>query len=450
MTKQKATGKMLVLSVLSLFLCMIMLIGTTYAWFTDSVTSANNKVVAGTLDVQLLMHDGNQYVDISNGQLPIFGENTVALNSTNTLWEPGKTQVAYLAVKNNGTLDLRYELALNVMNPEDGKNLYEVMQYAIEKDKKYGVHPVDSWSNEKGSAVVVGTTIIDAATILKQGETHYFAFSVHMKEDAVNEYQGGKVNFDFIIRATQGASEEDSFGNNYDEGATYSVPEVKNEEEFLMALSQGGDIKLGSHIALTGEYTKIEKDVVIDLNGYEISAARNGKNGKLKGAVLCATGTDTHVTIKGKGAVINNNPGTSEYCIGVLADGGATVTIQGGNYYAWGAAGYVQDGLMIIEGGFFACDMAEPEPQYHYGDRDYNCYLAAVINCSKQSYINYAENQSGSKANVIIKGGIFVNEDPSNLHEGWYYYISHVDLDAYKVTSETKTNGDIWFTVVPK
>ena len=450
MTKPKSTQKILLASVLSLILCIAMLIGTTFAWFTDSVTSANNKMVAGNLDVQLLMHDGNDYVDISNSPLPIFGENSIATNNTNTLWEPGKTQVAYLAVKNNGTLDLKYEMTLNVKNPEDGKNLYEVMQYVIDKDKEYQSNTVTAWESAKATAIVLGESIIGNDVPLEQGKTHYFAFAVHMDEYADNKYQGGKVDFDITIRAAQLASEEDSFGTDYDESASYPIPEVKNEEQFLKALAKGGDIKLGADVVLTGEYTKVEKDVVIDLNGHELSASRNAGSNKLKGAVLCATGSDTHLTIKGEGAVVNKNPGPNEYCIGVLADGGATVTIQGGNYYAYGAAGYVQNGLMIIENGFFECEMADPEPQYHYGDRDYNCYLAAVINCSKGSYINHMENNSGSKANVIIKGGTFVNEDPSNLHEGWYYYISHVDLDVYKVTSETKTNGDIWFTVSSK
>ncbi len=107
MTKQKSTKRALLLSALSLLMCVSMLIGSTFAWFTDSVTSAGNKIQAGTLDIQLLMHDGSDYADISESGKPIFGPGSVAQDvNAETLWEPGKTQVAYLAIKNNGNLDL--------------------------------------------------------------------------------------------------------------------------------------------------------------------------------------------------------------------------------------------------------------------------------------------------------------------------------------------------------
>ena len=66
------------MSGLALLLCISMLIGSTFAWFTDSVTSGNNKIAAGTLDVQLFMHNGTEYVDISDttnytvGMNPVF------------------------------------------------------------------------------------------------------------------------------------------------------------------------------------------------------------------------------------------------------------------------------------------------------------------------------------------------------------------------------------------
>ena len=54
----KSTKRSLLLSVLSLMLCITMLLGTTYAWFTDSVTSGKNKIVAGNLDVELTHNNG--------------------------------------------------------------------------------------------------------------------------------------------------------------------------------------------------------------------------------------------------------------------------------------------------------------------------------------------------------------------------------------------------------
>ena len=223
MTKTKSTKRALLLSALSLLMCVSMLIGSTFAWFTDSVTSGNNKIVAGTLDVDLyLWKDANTPTEITDESDPIFGEAGLAQNSTNTLWEPGKTQVVYLSIKNNGNLDLKYKVALNVVNPADGKDLYKVMQYDIIEDATYG--SVTAWNATDAKSVVVGTNATQANDVeLKAGAERKFALAVHMDELAGNDYQGGKVNFDLTVLATQLASEFDSFDNQYDKDATYTI-----------------------------------------------------------------------------------------------------------------------------------------------------------------------------------------------------------------------------------
>ena len=61
---KKSTKRALLTSIVSLVLCCTMLIGTTFAWFTDTVTSAGNKIQAGNLDVALEMWNGSAYEDI--------------------------------------------------------------------------------------------------------------------------------------------------------------------------------------------------------------------------------------------------------------------------------------------------------------------------------------------------------------------------------------------------
>lgn len=220
MNNKKSTKRALLSSVLSLVLCMAMLIGTTFAWFTDSATSKGNKITAGNLDVDLYMWDSTtNSTEITEASAPIFGEGSLAQNkNAETLWEPGKTQVAYLSIKNNGSLDLKYKVTVDVANPADGKNLYEVMKYAITPDAKYG--DVTSWTN--GTSVVPGVNTSAAKDVtLKVGEEHFFALSVHMDEEAGNQYMNGKVEFDINVLAGQLASEADSFGNTYDVLASY-------------------------------------------------------------------------------------------------------------------------------------------------------------------------------------------------------------------------------------
>ena len=232
MSTKKATKRALLTSILAICMCLVMLIGSTFAWFTDTASTGVNKIQAGNLDVQLLMKNKEgKYQDISNATTAIFGnENSlVAQNDNqNTLWEPGKTQVAYLAIKNNGNLDLKYQVQLKVTNPTDGKNLYEVMKYAIVPDAQ---DSVSSWDASKGLPVVAGAQVVSVANTtdptdpagvkLGHGETHYFALLVHMDENAGNTYMNGKVEFDLTVLAAQLNSESDSFGPDYDASAQY-------------------------------------------------------------------------------------------------------------------------------------------------------------------------------------------------------------------------------------
>ncbi|MBQ3153206.1 MAG: hypothetical protein IJB77_07085, partial [Bacteroidaceae bacterium] len=152
-----------------------------------------------------------------------------------TLWEPGKTQVVYLSIKNNGSLDLKYKVALDVKDADADQNLYEVMKYAITNDAKYGA--VDAWDAAKGVSVVPGVNATQANDVaLKAGEEHFFALSVHMDEAAGNQYQGGEVDFDIRVLATQLASEFDSFNNQYDKDAVYGDVMVSSDAELKAAI----------------------------------------------------------------------------------------------------------------------------------------------------------------------------------------------------------------------
>ena len=90
------TKRSLVINALSILLCLTMLLGTTFAWFTDTVASSTNRIIAGNLKIDLLMDKGSGYVSIADGKGDIFNE------TDDGLWEPGKTKVAYLAVQNKG------------------------------------------------------------------------------------------------------------------------------------------------------------------------------------------------------------------------------------------------------------------------------------------------------------------------------------------------------------
>ena len=282
---QKATKRALLTSVMALVMCVVMLVGTTFAWFTDTASTAVNKIQAGNLDVELLMYKNSTdgYVNISKDKNPIFGSDTSAVaqnDNLDTLWEPGKTQVAYLAIENKGNLALKYKVALNVTDPENSNDLYKVMQYAIVPDAKNDNNMVTGWT--EGNSVVVGLQEVSGEVALDAGATHYFALLVHMDELAGNEYKNGKVEFDLTVLAAQNTVESDSFGTDYDKNALYpdvtvikaedgkTVDEVANEklsanEEVInVALSEDTtfDVKPYDQKPMGGDKTK-----VITING---------------------------------------------------------------------------------------------------------------------------------------------------------------------------------------
>lgn len=240
MTNTKQIKRALLSSLIALILCFTMLLGSTFAWFTDSVTSSGNKIVAGELNVQLLMYNGQEYVDISDSQDPIFGPGSVAQNNAGeTLWEPGKTQTVYLAIKNAGTLALKYQVALDVTDVE--KDLHDVMSYIITPDAQANsLTRGDLDFKNNGVRVSKGINATSAYDVeMMPQDIHYFALSIHMDEAAGNDYMNGSITFDIKLLATQLAYEEDSFGPDYDANAPYpggivTVPVDRNGAEYIL------------------------------------------------------------------------------------------------------------------------------------------------------------------------------------------------------------------------
>ena len=210
------TKRALLTSVMALLLCFTMLLGTTFAWFTDSAVSANNKISTGNLDVELYKWtDATTATAISESKAPVF--------DSSIIWEPNYTSVVYLSIKNNGTLALKYTVAIDVTEVT-GSNLADVMEYTLADGAKYG--EVTSWAGNgtkfENAPGMNETTYKNVE--LQPGEEKFFAISIHMLgAEAGNEYMGSTIAFDIRVLAAQLMSENDSFGNNYDANATYPV-----------------------------------------------------------------------------------------------------------------------------------------------------------------------------------------------------------------------------------
>ena len=464
--KLKSKKSALLLSFTSLLLCFAMLAGSTFAWFTDTATTGVNKIQAGNLDVELLMYNGTEYANISKDPAPIFGSvaSTVAQNNNlDTLWEPSKTQVAYLAIKNEGNLDLKYQVALNVTNPADGKDLYQVMQYAIAPDKR-GTDPAPAWTTGKtvttGAQIVSGTntTGADPAGVkLLHGETHYFALLVHMDGNAGNAYQNGKVEFDLTVYATQLNSESDSFGPDYDKDAPSVTANVADAAEISAAINQGKDKGVPVKITLTGDVRGADLnggDVTVNvadkkltlLYGTSISRGQvtiigneENKLGNAKVTVEGAGKLTMGIGLAGTtsyqwesfivkdGGTLNITGGTNEHSGSegklITATGeGSTVNISGGNFTSSGKSFKLveaQTGAVVnVTGGTFSSSGEASVVFYADGG---TIVISDCTASNRGGGSQIFQTLNGGK--IIVTGGQF-SKDPSD----------YVDSSKYKVT----------------
>ena len=103
----KKTKSSLFTSLTALILCFVMLIGTTFAWFTDEVLSRGNVIQAGDLDAE--MYWSNDLLDADSDKWND-AKNSTVFNYNN--WEPGYTEVKYIKVANEGNLNFRWKLSL--------------------------------------------------------------------------------------------------------------------------------------------------------------------------------------------------------------------------------------------------------------------------------------------------------------------------------------------------
>ena len=129
MTNRKSTKRALLGSVMAMVLCLAMLVGATFAWFTDTASTGVNKIQAGKLDIALEMKDAaGQWVS-AEGKTMDFVKAADAENEA-ILWEPGCTYtLPELRVVNNGNLALKYKVAITGIN--GSAKLNEAIEWTI-------------------------------------------------------------------------------------------------------------------------------------------------------------------------------------------------------------------------------------------------------------------------------------------------------------------------------
>ena len=210
MTNRKSTKRALLGSVVAMVLCLAMLVGATFAWFTDTASTGVNKIQAGNLDVALEMQNADGKWVSAEGKTLDFVK---AAAGEQVLWEPGCTYtLPELRVVNNGNLALKYKLVIS----------------GIQGDAELN-NVIDLTMTLDGAAYALGEEHHLAA---KNGETvdaDVLTISGKMQESAGNEYMNESIDgIAITVVATQDTVESDSFNNQYDAGAEYPVVAAAN------------------------------------------------------------------------------------------------------------------------------------------------------------------------------------------------------------------------------
>ena len=365
MTSSKSTKRALISSALAILMCVAMLIGTTFAWFTDTASTAVNKIQAGNLDIELeYSKDFTEWIKVND---------TTKLFEESALWEPGRTEVVYLRVKNAGNLALKYTLGIYNLYENRGKNVAGDFYY-LSNFVKLGAAEADAAYADRAAAI---SAVQDSAKTLKSiGDTgvvgadlavnneKVYAMVLYMPTEIGNEANpknkswAAKVSFGIRVSATQAVSEYDSYGNTYDEKA----PAVLAAES-----ASYGTHEITENMQANGRYGAVqaERTAQFTINADVYAVYNRDASGTTGGAMaVCADG-DSKVIINGGDFRQVSVPADDPVCDLIYALGNATIEINGGTFKA-----------------------VTP---------------ANTLNC-----------KDGSNAKITVKGGSFYKYDPSN------------------------------------
>lgn len=313
MTSSKSTKRALISSTLAVLMCVAMLIGTTFAWFTDTASTGVNKIQAGNLDIELQMKDNDgKWVNAEGKILPFLVEGKIPADGTQILWEPGCTYyVPEVRVLNKGKLAVKFEYIPKALGVT-GK-LAEVLELVL---------PENDMNPEP--------------EILKPGDySPAWSFGYHMLESAGNEYQNATATGICVtVVATQATYEKDSIDDQYDKDAEYPISVTTGDE--LQAIVSNAtapvNIVLTNSITTNNFVIPADKDVTLDLNGRTVTNA--GSHTILNKGHLTLTDSSADksgqiISLKGNTAALRN--GDNAVCV---VEGG-TISRDGANGNTW-------------------------------------------------------------------------------------------------------------------
>ena len=312
MTNRKSTKRALLGSVMAMVLCLAMLVGATFAWFTDTASTGVNKITSGNLDVEIVNKEGEKVTSLKW----VKAEGAAA---ESVLWEPGcRYQLEPFQIVNNGNLALKYKLVITGLTGD--ADLLKVIQFTY----TIGDETLDLAG--EGHLTAKGTDGAKSQPITITGA---------MDTAAGNEYMNKKLdNISINVVATQDTVESDSFGTQYDKDAEYPVAVTTGDE--LQAIVNNAtapvNIVLANSITTNNFVIPEDKDVTLDLNGRTVTNAESHtilNKGHLTLKDSSADKSGQIISLKGNTAALRN--GDHAVCV---VEGG-TISRDGANGNTW-------------------------------------------------------------------------------------------------------------------
>ena len=377
MKSKNATRNALFSSIIALLLCVSMLVGTTFAWFTDKVESGVNTIAAGNLDIELY-HKDKGTTDFTK-----VGNTTVLFDDvTPNLWEPGALAYENFMIKNEGTLALKYNMNLNVAEESEvnGNKLSDVILVGFKANgftattREGMIGEVESWTelsefslDGHGDLLTAGEEKVFGLVLYWQPNANEIDNLYNVKDEALNL----KVGVELL--ATQQMKEEDSFGKDYDEDAWMDGFKVYDAQGLQAAIDAGEkNIQLEDNIDLTESLVipaaastfslrAVPNAVTINLNGNIINvgyqegsttnhiyAFENYGNVVITGnGTINARGIFNYGNMVLESGTINAIDGNGGYAVRNYE--GATFTMNGGTI-----ATTLEDDHLVDAGGYDA------------------------------------------------------------------------------------------------
>jgi len=381
----KNTKRALISSLLVLCLCFTMLIGTTFAWFTDSATSGSNVIKSGRLDIVLEYWNGTDWVD-GEGKVLEFQKANGATDEE-ILWEPGCTyQLPKFRVRNVGNLATKILIRLNGIDGDEKlmeaidltTTITNIPDSVLNGSQAAQLGKFNNATIELMYGTPDGTLIFDwslmgeGVVAPNSGHTDTspeFTITGHMHEDVGNEYQNLMIQgISITVLATQQVYEYDSFGRDYDANLPYPDVEapalevsdyatlqnaIESGEEYIVLRNDIGidePINVNKNITINGNGKTITRapgytgnvfsvaegveltleDTVVDGGAVWVSTLSDGtvSNGGATATGNLITANKNAKIILEEGAILQNNDGAHAVNLGTRI--GATLTMNGG------------------------------------------------------------------------------------------------------------------------